>query len=197
MDKRRLGNIEVSPIGMGCMGFSHGYGDIPEEGYSIEAIRKAFDFGCTFYDTAEAYGPNLLPEYLGHNELIVGKALKSVRKDVVIATKLHISAEEANCIGVYTTLKRHLEASLKRLQTDYADLYYLHRVNPQVSFEEVAEGMGRLIADGMIRGWGLSQVPVDIIRRAHAITPVSAVQNIYSMVERGVEEDVIPFCKEN
>ena len=197
MDKRLLGSVEVSPIGMGCMGFSHGYGDIPEESYSIEAIRKAFEFGCTFFDTAECYGPNLLPEYRGHNEKLVGRALRGVRQEAVIATKLHLPTEEVREAGVYAVLKRHLTESLKRLQTDYADLYYLHRVNPEVPVEEVAAGMGRLIDEGMIRGWGLSQVPVDIIRRAHEITPVSAVQNIYSMVERGIEEDVMPYCIKN
>ena len=194
MKTRRLRDIEVSEIGMGCMGFSHGYGDIPEESYSIEAIRKAHAFGCTFFDTAEGYGPNLLPENRGHNERIVGKALKDVRGDVVIATKLHLPTDEAKSDGVYETIKRHLEASLERLQTDYADLYYLHRVNPDIPVEEVAVAMGRLISIGLVRGWGLSQVPADVIRRAHQVTPVSAVQNIYSMVERGVEEDVIPYC---
>lgn len=197
MEKRKLGNIEVSPIGMGCMGFSHGYGNIPDEAYSIEAIRKGYEFGCTFFDTAEAYGPNLLPENRGHNEKIVGKALKDVRSNVVIATKLHLQTDEAKRDGVYTTLKNHLTASLVRLQTDYADLYYLHRVNPDVPVEEVAEGMGRLISEGLIRGWGLSQVPVETISKAHAVTPLSAVQNIYSMVERGVEKDVIPYCAEH
>lgn len=197
MDKRKLGNIEVSPIGMGCMGFSHGYGDIPEESYSIEAIRKAYDFGCTFYDTAEGYGPNMLPENRGHNEKIVGKALKDVRKDVVIATKLHLLTDEAKNDGVYETLRRHLEGSMQRLQTDYVDLYYLHRVNKEVALEDVAVAMGKLIAEGLIKGWGLSQVPVEVIRKAHEITPVSAVQNIYSMVERGVEDDVIPYCMKN
>ena len=197
MDKRKLGNIEVSPIGMGCMGFSHGYGDIPEENYSIEAIRKAYDFGCTFYDTAEGYGPNMLPENRGHNEKIVGKALKDVREDVVIATKLHIPTDEAKKDGVHETIRRHLEGSLERLQTDYVDIYYLHRVNKEVALEDVAGAMGRLIDEGLIKGWGLSQVPVEVIRKAHEITPVSAVQNIYSMVERGVEDDVIPYCMEN
>lgn len=197
MDKRKLGNIEVSPIGMGCMGFSHGYGDIPEESYSIEAIRKAYDFGCTFYDTAEGYGPNMLPENLGHNEKILGKALKDVRKNVVIATKLHIPTDEAKKYGVYETIRRHLQGSLQRLQTDYVDLYYLHRVNKDVAIEDVADAMGRLIDEGLIKGWGLSQVPVEVIKKAHEITPVSAVQNIYSMVERGVEDNVIPYCMEN
>ena len=192
---RNLRNLVVSDIGMGCMGFSHGYGEIPEENYSIEAIRKAFDFGCTFFDTAEAYGPNLLPEFRGHNERIVGKALKNVRKDAVIATKLHISAEEPARDGsVYATVKRHLLASLERLDTDYVDLYYLHRVNLAVPLEDVAEAMGRLEKEGLIRGWGLSQVDVDTIERAQAIAPLSAIQNIYSMVERGIEAEVIPYC---
>ena len=192
---RKLRNLTVSDIGMGCMGFSHGYGEIPDEAYSIEAIRKAYDFGCTFYDTAEAYGPNLLPEFRGHNERIVGKALKDMRKDVVLATKLHIAAEEPARDGsVYATVKRHLLASLERLGTDYADLYYLHRVNLAVPLEDVAGAMGRLIDEGLIRGWGLSQVDVDIIDRAQAITPLSAIQNIYSMVERGIEAEVIPYC---
>lgn len=195
---RNLRNLVVSDIGMGCMGFSHGYGDIPEEAYSIEAIRKAFDFGCNFFDTAEAYGPNLLPEFRGHNERIVGKALKDVRKDAVIATKLHIQAEEPAQDGsVYATVKRHLLASLERLDTDYVDLYYLHRVNLAVPLEEVAESMGMLEAEGLIRGWGLSQVDVDTIEKAHSITPLSAIQNIYSMVERGIETEVIPYCMEH
>ena len=192
---RKLRDLIVSDIGMGCMGFSHGYGDIPDEAYSIEAIRKAHDFGCIFFDTAEAYGPNLLPEYRGHNERIVGKAIRSFRKDVVLATKLHISAEEPKLHGsIDATVKRHLVGSLERLQTDYVDLYYLHRVNLAVSFEEVAEAMGRLIDEGLIRGWGMSQVDVDTISKAHAVTPLSAIQNIYSMVERGIEAEVIPYC---
>jgi len=197
MDKRKLGKLEVSPIGMGCMGFSHGYGDIPEESYSIEAIRKAYDFGCTFYDTAESYGPNHLLENFGHNERIVGKALKDVRKKVVLATKIHIPTEEVEKDGVFATVRHHLLRSMERLQTDYVDLYYLHRVNASVSVEEVAKAMGTLIDEGLILGWGLSQVPVEVIRKAHEITPVSAVQNIYSMVERGVEDDVMPYCMEN
>ena len=194
---RQLGSIAVSPIGMGCMGLSHGYGDIPSEEYSIEAIRKAYDYGCTFFDTAEGYGPNLLPENLGHNERLVGKALRDVRHEAVIATKLHLPTEEARQRGIYPTLRSHLEASLHRLGTDYADLYYLHRVNLAFPLEEVAEAFGRLISDGLIRGWGLSQVSVDMIAQAHAVTPVSAVQNIYSMVERGIEQEVIPYCMEH
>ena len=197
MEKRRLGTIEVSPIGMGCMGLSHGYGDIPSEEYSIEAIRKAYDFGCTFFDTAEAYGPNMLRENRGHNERIVGKALKDVRQKVVIATKLHLPASETKELDVYAAIRQHLEVSLKRLQTDYADLYYWHRVNRDLDLEEVAAAFGRLIKDGLIRGWGLSQVGAETIRRAHAVTPLSAVQNIYSMVERDCETEIFPYAVEH
>ena len=198
MKTRVLGNIEVSEIGMGCMGLSHGYGQIPDEDYSIEAIHKALKYGCTFFDTAEAYGPNLLPENRGHNERILGKAFRGIARDkFVIATKLHLPTEEAQRTSVYDTVKEHLEASLSRLDISYADLYYLHRNNPDIPVEEVAEAMGRLAAEGMIHGWGLSQVPVSVIARAHAVFPVSAVQNIYSMVERDVEDEVVPFCLKN
>lgn len=197
MSTRKLREIEVSPIGMGCMGFSHGYGEIPSREYSMEAIRKAYDFGCTFFDTAESYGPNLLPENRGHNEKIVGEAVHPFRQKAVLATKLHLDAGEVREKGLETVMRVHLEASLKRLQTDYADLYYLHRIHPEIPVEEVAGVMGKLIQDGLIRGWGLSQVDVDTIDRANAITPLSAVQNIYSMLERGVEENVIPYCLEH
>ena len=192
--KRKLGTIEVSPIGMGCMGFSHGYGEIPSHDYSVNAIRKAYEFGCTFFDTAEAYGPNLLPENRGHNERIVGEAVHDFRKDVVLATKLHLDTAEVNAKALETVIREHLGKSLKNLQTDYADLYYLHRINPAIPVEEVAAVMGKLIQSGEIRGWGLSQVDVDTIDRAQAVTPLSAVQNIYSMLERGIEEKVIPYC---
>lgn len=196
MNKRKLRDIEVSPIGMGCMGLSHGYGQIPDEAYSIEAIRAAYDFGCTFYDTAEVYSPNL--EGVGHNELIVGKAVKDFRAGVVLATKLHIATEEPQADGsVYATVKRHLLASMERLQTDYVDLYYLHRINLDIPVEDVADAMGKLTGEGLIRGWGLSQVTVETIDRAQKVMPLSAIQNIYSMVERGVEENVIPYCEEN
>ena len=198
MEYRYLKDLKVSPVGMGCMGFSHGYGDIPEESYSIEAIRNAYDFGCTFYDTAESYGPNLDPANRGHNEKIVGKAIKGFRTEIVLATKMHFTdLQEVESLGVYGTLKKHLTASMERLQTDYVDLYYLHRVNLAVPVAEVAAGMGKLIEEGLIRGWGMSQVDVDVIDEAQSVTPLSAIQNLYSMVERGVEEAVIPYCLEH
>lgn len=152
MKTRKLKDIEVSPIGMGCMGFSHGYGEIPDRNYSIEAIRKAYDFGCTFFDTAESYEPNLLPENRGHNERIVGEAVHDFRKDIVLAMKLHLATNEVTAKGLETVMREHLSASLNRLQTDYVDLYYLHRINPDIPMENVAEVMGKLIQDGLIRG---------------------------------------------
>ena len=189
MKSRKLHNIEVSEVGMGCMAFSHGYGQIPTEPYSIEAIRNGYAHGCTFFDTAEVYSPGL--SGIGHNELIVGKALKDVRDDVVIATKLFLRVGLGG--SVYRTIRRHLEDSMKRLQTDRVDLYYLHRMGG-VPVEKVAEAMGRLIDEGLIRGWGLSQVDVDIIDRAQRVTPLTAIQNIYSMVERDSEAAIIPYC---
>ena len=194
MQKRKLRNIEVSVIGMGTMAFSHGYGQIPSEQYSIEAIREAYMNGCTFFDTAEVYSPNLAG--IGHNELIVGKALKDVRNKVVIATKLFLRASEVVNGDVYGAIKKHLLGSMERLQTKMVDLYYLHRLS-DVPLEKIAQAMGRLIREGLIRGWGLSQVDVDSISRAHNITPLSAVQNIYSLVERDSEEKVIPYCLKN
>ena len=189
MKTRKLRHIDVSEVGMGCMAFSHGYGKIPDETYSIEAIRNAYDHGCTFFDTAEIYSPNLAS--VGHNERIVGKALKDIRGDVVIATKVMLRG--VGISSVYKRIRSHLEGSLSRLQTDYVDLYYLHRLGG-IPVEKVAEAMGRLIDDGLIRGWGLSQVDVDVIERAQSVTPLSAVQNIYSMVERDSEAEIIPYC---
>ena len=196
MKTRKIGELTVSAVGMGCMAFSHGYGQIPPEKYSIEAIQNVCRHGCTFFDTAEIYSPNL--SGTGHNERIVGKALRDVRQNIVLATKLFLDRSEVRSAGsVYDAIRRHLDSSLDRLQTDMVDLYYLHRTNGGVSVEEVAEAMGLLIEDGLIRGWGLSQVDVDMIDRAQRVTPLTAIQNIYSMVERDVEAGVIPYCMEH
>lgn len=195
MKTRKLRNIEVSEIGMGCMAFSHGYGQIPDEDYSIEAIRNAYEHGCTFFDTAEVYSPNL--SGIGHNELIVAKALKDVRDNVVLASKLFVNRNELMFNrSLYKVIKKHLTDSLERLETDYLDLYYLHRIST-VPVEDIAQVMGQLIDEGLIKGWGLSQVDVDIIDRAQSVTPLTAIQNIYSMVERDSEQGVIPYCMEN
>ena len=196
MNKRRLGNLEVSEIGMGCMGFSHGYGKVPEEAYSIDAIRSAYDFGCTFFDTAETYGREQF--YPGHNEELVGKALEPFRSHVVLATKFHLAPEEYTGPGTLCdVISRHLAASMKRLRTDCIDLYYLHRVNEQIPLEEIAQVMGRMIREGKIRGWGLSQVSASVLNQAHQVTPVSAVQNLYSMMERDCEQEIFPYCLEH
>ena len=193
MKTRKIGTLTVSEVGMGCMAFSHGYGQIPPEKYSIEAIQNAYRHGCTFFDTAEIYSPNL--SGTGHNERIVGKALRDVRSDVVLATKLFLNV--LNRGSVYDAVRRHLEASMERLQTDMVDLYYLHRTSFGVPVEKVAEAMGRLIDEGLIQGWGLSQVDVAVIDRAQEVTSLTAIQNIYSMVERDVEKAVIPYCMEH
>ena len=196
MKKRMIGRLEISEIGMGCMGLSHGYGKIPDRDYSIEAIRKAYDFGCTFFDTAEAYGGQTM--YFGHNEEILGDAVQDFRKNVVLATKFHpMLGSMKDMKGLEAVIREHLEASLKRLKTDYVDLYYLHRTEEGVSTEEVAVVMGKLIKEGLIRGWGLSQVGLDTLSAAHAITPVTAVQNLYNMLERDCEKDIFPYCMEN
>lgn len=196
MKKRLIGKLKVSPIGMGCMGFSHGYGKIPEREYSIEAIRKAYEFGCTFFDTAETYGHDLYWE--GHNEEILGEATESFRNHIVLATKLHIHDEEVTPdMDLYHLIKSHLLKSLKRLRTNYVDLYYLHRVTDLVPVEDVAIAMGKLIDEGLIKGWGLSQVDVDTLDKAHQITPVTAVQNLYNILERDCEEKIFPYCLEN
>ena len=193
MEKRRLGTIEVSPIGMGCMAFSHGYGEVPAEEYALEAIRRAYDYGCTFFDTAEGYGGQQF--WPGHNEQLLGKAVAPMREKVVIATKFmfmgHVCKSDKETVDF---IRQHIEQSLKNLRTDYIDLYYLHRVNRQIPVETVAQEMDVFIKEGMIRGWGLSQVSGDTLRRAHEVTPLSAVQNIYSMVERDCEAEVFPYA---
>lgn len=190
MKTRILGktnSLNVSTVGMGCMGFSHGYGAAPERKEAIRLIRLAHELGCNFFDTAEGYSA-------GHNEELVGEALKPIRNKIVLATKLHIPA--LNGKSVSETVREHLRASMKRLQTDHIDLYYWHRVNPAVSLEEVAEAMGELIREGAIGGWGLSQITEEQLRLAHSVTPLTAIQSEYSMMERMFEKDVIPACGE-
>lgn len=196
MKTRNIRSLKVSPIGMGCMGFSHGYGKVPEHDYAVEAIRKAHEFGCTHFDTAEGYGAEQF--YPGHNEKLLGEAVKDFRKDVTLATKLHIKSEELqHGKSLYEVMRYHLEQSMKNLDTDYVDLYYLHRVNEEIPMEDVADSMGRLIKEGMIREWGLSQVSVEMLATANEVTPVGAVQNLYSMVERDCEKDIFPYCQEH
>jgi len=188
MKKRFLGKsgLEVSAVGYGCMGLSHGYGAVPEHDEAVRLIRKAYELGCTFFDTAEVYGA-------GHNELLVGEAIEPFRDKIVLATKLHLNSAEGD---TETVIRRHLEESMKRLRTDYIDLYYQHRIEEDDKVEEVAEVMGKLVKEGKIRGWGQSQATPDQIRRAHAVAPLAAIQSEYSIMERTFEKEVIPTCEE-
>ena len=195
MKKRKLRALEVSAVGMGCMGFTHGYGACPTESESIRLMRSAYeDYGCTFFDTAEAYSA-------GENEILVGKAIKPFRDKIILGTKFtpeifittpEIPEGKTSRKGV----RAAVEASLKRLQTDYIDLYYEHRVPLNRDVAEVAEWMGELIKEGKILAWGVSEATPEQIKRAHAVTPLTAVQSEYSIMERKYERDVIPLCKE-
>lgn len=193
MKKRGLGNsgLEVSAIGLGCMGMSHGYGSASDKKEMISLIHRAFDCGVTFFDTAEVYGPYA-------NEELVGEALAPFKGKVVIATKFGI--QEVNGKQVLDSKPKHIrqsiEDSLKRLQVDTIDLYYQHRVDPNVPIEEVAGAVQDLIREGKVRYWGLSEAGVQTIRRAHAIQPLTAVQSEYSMMWRQPEEELLPALEE-
>lgn len=187
MKQRILGQsgITVSEIGLGCMSMNFGYGRPSPEKNMIELIHKAVDMGVTLFDTAESYGPYI-------NEELVGKALAGLRDKVSIATKCGIAfAADGNLIldARAETLRKSLEGSLKRLRTDHVDIYYLHRVDPKVPVEDVAETMGKFIAEGKIRGWGLSEVGPKTIERALAVCPLAAVENEFSMIFRESEEN--------
>lgn len=191
MKKRRLNGLEVSAIGYGCMGLSMGYGPAPEKGEAIRLIHQAYDLGCTFFDTAEGYAT-------GANEQLVGEALQRIRDKVVIATKFLFfkNWEDNSRERLMQELRSRLENSLKRLGTDHVELYYQHRVNKDIPVEDIAWCMGEFIKEGKILGWGQSQATAEEIRRAHAVTPLTAIQSEYSMMERMFEEDVIPVCEE-
>jgi aryl-alcohol dehydrogenase-like predicted oxidoreductase len=193
MQKRILGKgLEVSAIGLGCMGLSGSYGPVLERSESNRFLRDAVDRGVTFFDTAEVYGPYL-------NEEIVGEALSPVREQVVIATKFGFAYQD----GVpgapdssRANIRRAVEGSLKRLKTDYIDLYYQHRVDLNTPIEEVAETVAELIAEGKVKHFGLSEAGANTIRRAHAIYPVTALQSEYSLWFRDHETEIIPTLEE-
>jgi aryl-alcohol dehydrogenase-like predicted oxidoreductase len=195
MKKRALGNsgLEVSALGLGCMGMSFGYGPAGDEQEMISVIRSAVDLGVTFFDTAEVYGPFT-------NEELVGKALSPIREQVVIATKFgfHIDAngKQAGLNSRPEHIKEVVEASLKRLDTDRIDLFYQHRVDPEVPIEDVAGAVKQLIQDGKVRHFGLSEAGVQTIRRAHAVQPVTALQSEYSLWWREPEAEIISTLEE-
>ena len=200
MKKRLLGKnkLEVSSVGLGCMGFSQSYLPYIPKDEAIEVIRKAVELGVTFFDTADVYGE-------GSNEELLGKALKPYRNDVVIATKFGFSLEDdlkdalGRPIGICGRpdyIRRAVEHSLKRLKTDRIDLYYQHRVDPTVDIEETAGEISRLMEEGKILNWGISEVSVESVRRAHKVCPLTAVQSEYSMWYRNVEDELLPVLEE-
>lgn len=188
MKKVKLGKIEVNAVGFGSMGLSHGYGKGVSEDEAIDLIHAAHDYGYDHFDTAEVYGD-------GENEKFVGKAIKPFRKDVVLATKFFIEGQGFTQEELDKKIREHLDASLKRLDTDYVDLYYLHRINPEIPLEMIATTMGKLIKAGLIRGWGMSQANADQIKAAHKVTPLSAIQNEYSIMERRWEKAELPLTE--
>lgn len=198
MEKRTLGDgLEVSAIGLGCMGFTHAYGDPMPEDEVVSAIHAAYDTGYTFFDTAEAY---IAPDGQGgtiYNESIVGRALAPVRDKVQIATKYGVQhvGRELRVDSRPETMRASLEKSLERLGTDYVNLYYQHRIDPDVEPEVVAETMGEFIREGKVLHWGISEATEDYLRRAHAVTPVACIQNRYSMMTRWYES-LFPVLEE-
>jgi aryl-alcohol dehydrogenase-like predicted oxidoreductase len=193
MDKRTLGtNLEVSTIGLGCMGMSSSFPPFPEKSAMIELLRTAVDRGVTFFDTAQVYGPFT-------NEELVGEALEPLRDRVVIATKFGFELSTGQARGLDSrpeTIKRSVEESLKRLRTDYIDLLYQHRVDPNVPVEDVAGTVKELIEVGKVRHLGLSEAGVQTIRRAHAVQPVTALQSEYSLWWREPEDAILPTLEE-
>ncbi|WP_434666752.1 aldo/keto reductase [Klebsiella sp. B345] len=195
MQKRSLGQsgLEVSALGLGCMGLSYGYGPATDTRQSIELIRAAVARGVTFFDTAEVYGPYL-------NEEVVGEALKPFRDQVVIATKFGFTFGDDNKQQILNSRPEHIraavEGSLRRLKTDVIDLLYQHRVDPDVPIEDVAGTVKMLIAEGKVKHFGLSEAGVETIRRAHAVQPVAALQSEYSMWWREPEQAILPLLEE-
>jgi aryl-alcohol dehydrogenase-like predicted oxidoreductase len=193
MKKRKLGKseLEVSSIGLGCMGMSHGYGPASDKEEMITLIHEALDRGVNFFDTAEVYGPYV-------NEELVGEALAPFKRKVVIATKFGIQMINGKQVleSKPERIRKSIEGSLKRLKVDTIDLYYQHRVDPSVPIEEVAGVIQDLIREGKIKHWGLSEAGVETIRRAHSVHPLTAIQSEYSMMWRSPEEELLPTLEE-
>jgi aryl-alcohol dehydrogenase-like predicted oxidoreductase len=194
MQKRKLGNqgLEVSAIGLGCMGMSFSYAPFPPKEDSINLIRKAVELGVNFFDTAEAYGPYT-------NEEVVGEALAPFRNEVIIATKFGFQYENGKSTGINSQpqhIKKALEGCLKRLKVEVIDLLYQHRVDPNVPIEDVAGTVKDLIKEGKVKYFGLSEAGANTIRKAHAVQPVSALQSEYSLWTRQHEKEIIPTIEE-
>jgi aryl-alcohol dehydrogenase-like predicted oxidoreductase len=198
MERRKLGSLEVSALGLGCMGMSAFYGSA-DEGEAIATIQRALELGIDFLDTAQLYGPMT-------NEELIGRAIRDHRDDYVVATKFSRRIEPTTKPGDLSTLgpadgsaehvRRSIDGSLQRLGTDHVDLYYQHRVDPNVPIEETVGAMGELVAAGKVRHIGLSEAAPETIRRAHAVHPITAVQTEYSMWTRDPEAEILPTCRE-
>jgi len=188
---RKLGNLQVSALGLGCMGLSFGFGPATEKQQAIQLIRAAYDAGVTFFDTAEAYGPFL-------NEELLGEALAPIRNQVVIATKFGFKGgiPTAGLDSRPENIRAVTDASLKRLNTDHIDLLYQHRVDPNVPIEDVAGTVKELIAAGKVKHFGMSEAGARTIRRAHAVQPVTALQSEYSLWWREPEKEILPTLQE-
>ena len=200
MKKRKLGNSElfVNPVGLGCMGFSHASGDPVDNETAVKTLRQAYEMGYDFFDTAEAYTGFFPDGSVSYNEELVGKALHDVRDKVVIATKMGVYHNADLSLTVDSrpeTIRKSVEDSLKKLGTDYIDLYYQHRIDPNVEPEIVAETMGQLIKEGKIRYWGISETTEEYLRRANAVCPVTAIENRYSMMAQW-HESIFLACEE-
>ena len=195
MQKRKLGNsgLEVSALGLGCMGLSYGYGPATDTQEAIKLIRSAFERGVTFFDTAEAYGPY-------KNEELLGEALAPIREKVAVATKFGFEFDANGGQSGMNSRPEHIrevaEAALKRLKTDVIDLFYQHRVDPNVPIEEVAGAVKDLIQEGKVKHFGLSEAGAQTIRRAHAVQPVAALQSEYSLWWREPEQEILPTLEE-
>ena len=195
--RKIIDGMEVTRVGLGCMGFSHAYGAPTEKGEAVSMIRKAYDMGYNFFDTAECYTGINADGSTSYNEELVGEALKDVRNHVVIATKFGVQHSSTGLLTDSSpeTIRKSVEGSLKRLSMDTIDLYYQHRIDPKVEPETVAEVMKELIKEGKIRAWGISETTEEYLRRAHAVCPVAAIQNRYSMLARE-HEKIFPVMEE-
>lgn len=198
MQNRTLGNQSVSPVGMGCMGLTHASGAPMPQKEAVKVIREAYDLGYTFFDTAECYTGVYPDGSTAYNEEAVGEALRPIRDKVVLATKCGVRHAPDKSLILDSrpeTIRQSVENSLRRLNTDHIDLYYQHRIDPKVSPEEVAGVMGDLIREGKILSWGISEATEGYLRRAHAVCPVAAIQNRYSMMARW-HETLFPVVEE-